>query len=80
MNIQNTTSMVGRSRRTSAVIAAFAAVVSVSTTFVPPADAHQEIPGGESSATATPKDVVDVVAERKAQMARDRIERPWLHG
>lgn len=79
MNTQNTTSPVGRPRRMSAVMAAFAAVISVSTTFLPPAQANQELPGGESASNATPLDIVDIVTERKVQMSRDRIERPWLH-
>jgi hypothetical protein len=78
MNTQNTTSPVGRPRSMSAVMAAFAAVISVSTTFVPPAQATQDLPGGSSS-NATPLDIVDIVTERKVQMSRDRIERPWLH-
>jgi hypothetical protein len=78
MNIQNTTSSIGRSRRISAAMAAFAAVVSLTTTLVPPAQADQELPGGEST-SATPFDIVDIVTERKVQMARDRIERAWLY-
>jgi len=77
MNI-NTTSAIGRTRRISAA-ALFLAVVSTTTTFAPPAQADQELPGGESSTSATPTDVVDVVTERKQQMARDRIERAWLY-
>jgi hypothetical protein len=79
MNIKNTTSAVGRTRRMSTAMAVFAAVVTASTTFVSPAQADQKLPDGGGSASVTPFDVVDMVTERKIQMARDRIERAWLH-
>ena len=79
MNTHTTTPPARRPRHISA-LAALAAIATLSMTFVPTAHGHQEIPVGGSSATATPTDVVDHVTERKAQMARDRIERPWLHG